>query len=118
MYTDNDYINHIAEMLEPLGIVTVKRMFGGYALCVNGAAVAIALDDVVYMKVDARNKAMYEEAESQPFTYTRKDNIITVSNYELPAHLTEDPDEFLQWAKPSYDIAQEAMQKKRKTKQR
>ncbi len=105
MYSESEFINYVAEMLEPLGEVTVKRMFGGSALCVNDCAVAIGFDDTLYFKVDKESVADYERENCQQFTYEKQGKTIYVSNWEMPAYVLEDQEQFIKWAEKSYHVA-------------
>lgn len=111
MYSDSEFINYVAEMLEPLGTVTVKRMFGGHALCVNDCAVAIGFDDTLYFKVDKATQPDYERENCEQFTYEKQGKVIYVSNWTLPAYVLEDQELFLQWAEKSYQVAYQTKQK-------
>ncbi|PCI39741.1 MAG: hypothetical protein COB50_00750 [Thiotrichales bacterium] len=101
----SDYVNYILDLLEPLGGVDAKRMFGGHSINRHGISIGLLLNDVLYLKVDDRNQSDYEEYGSKPFTYDRKDRTIVVSNWELPQEVLEDADLFLEWTEKSYQVA-------------
>ena len=45
MSSSNDFIQHVSELLAPAGRVTVKRMFGGHGVYVDGLFMAIIAND-------------------------------------------------------------------------
>jgi DNA transformation protein len=64
---NKEYLAYLLELLAPLH-ATSRAMFGGFGIYRNGLMFALVADDQLYAKVDASNKADYEEAGSQPFT--------------------------------------------------
>ncbi len=86
---------HLAELLETLGTVGVRRMFGGTGVYLDGRIVALVIEDVAYLKTDAENRPAFEERGCGPFTYTRKDGReVVVSYHEVPADAWDDHELF------------------------
>jgi TfoX/Sxy family transcriptional regulator of competence genes len=66
------FIEHVVELLAPLGRVSERPMFGGHGIYCDGLFIAIVLDDVLYLKADAESRAEFERAGCQVFSYGRK----------------------------------------------
>jgi len=101
----SEFVKYILELLEPLGDITARGMFGGYAIKKNDLAIAIVVEDEIYFKVDDSNRRDYEKRDSHPFTYDKQGKTITISNWKLPIEILEDQDELIKWAEKSYQVA-------------
>lgn len=104
----NDFLQYVLDQLSSWGNVYVKRMFGGAALFQEGLAFAMVANDIVFLKVDDTNREKYIKAGSKPLQ-PFKDSKTVLSFYNVPYDVFEDSDEFIEWAKESYEI-----QKRRK----
>lgn len=71
-------------------------------------------DDVLYYKVGAGNQADYEEAGSEPFTYSGKSKPIQMSYWQLPEDVMEDADDLRDWTLKAFDVALKAKKPKKK----
>ena len=65
----------------------------------------IVIDDILYFKVDDKNRADYVDADSEPFTYEAKGKTIALSYWMVPAEILEDQKKFNEWAQRAYDAA-------------
>ncbi len=99
------FTDFVLELLEPLGGVTARRMFGGGGLFRDGLMFAIIDDDTLFMKVDDGNRPAFEAAGARPFTYRRKERTIAMSYYEAPPELFDDADELCAWARAAHEAA-------------
>ncbi len=59
----------IRELFAQFRPVTVKRMFGGAGVFVEGLAFAVVFDGVIYLRVDEASIADFEREGSKPFVY-------------------------------------------------
>lgn len=101
-----EYLTYLLELLAPLGQVTHRSMFGGFGIYRDDVIFAIVINDTLYFKVTENNQADYEQAGSQPFTYSKKDGKVAVMSYwTVPADLLEDQDQLLEWARKAYATA-------------
>lgn len=110
----SDFYEFFLEQLEPMGNVVCERLFGGRSLSLDGFTFALAFEDVVYFKVDDKNRGDYESLGSKPFMYQKKDKTITVSNWEVPADVIEDQDELVRWAWKAWEASVRAKSLKKK----
>ena len=60
------------DLLEPMGELSYKPLFGGYAICKHDAAFALVFDGAVYFKTDTTNRKDYESYNSNPLTYRKQ----------------------------------------------
>jgi len=103
------------ELFSALGEPSVRRMFGGAGVYVDGLMCAILDDGLVFLKVDDQTRPEFEAAGLQPFTYEIKDGETAVmSYYALDETAYDDPEVFQRWAGLAVDAARRAAAKKAK----
>lgn len=108
---DRDFLQ---ELFAEFGPVTVRRMFSGYGVSVEGTNFALVLRGSVYFRVDDQNRPQFEDAGSKPFQYDARGKVVTVGSYwQLPDRLYDDPEELAQWARGSLAAAERAAAAKR-----
>ncbi len=107
-------MEYIVELLEPMGGITCKRLFGGNALCKDDIPFALAFADTVYFKVDDSNRKDYEDKGSHPFSYRKGGKEIFVSNWEVPADIIEDQEQLILWAEKAFLVGKAARKGKKK----
>ena len=78
-------------------------MFGVLGLYCEGLMFGIVAKDKAYLKVDETNRQKYIDAGSETLKVFKNDSEVP-SYYEVPVHVLEDSDAFIEWAKESYAI--------------
>jgi DNA transformation protein and related proteins len=92
-------IDSYLDLLEPLGQVTVRRMFGGHGFYRDGVMFALEAFGRLFIKADAENKSRFTEAGCLPFAYTYKDGREMVMSYfEPPESAFINPQKMRGWA--------------------
>jgi DNA transformation protein len=99
----------ISDLFSEFGPVSVRRMFGGAGISVDGATFAIVFDGVIYLKTDDASRAAFESEGSAPFVYPlmkkprprRKPS----SFWRLPDRLYDDPAELAAWSQIALGVA-------------
>jgi DNA transformation protein and related proteins len=90
----------LKEHLEPLGHITLQRMFSGAGVYCDGVIFGLILRDMLHFKVDAGNRATYEMEGMTPFSYEARGKTVQVGAYwRVPERLLDEPDEMLAWAR-------------------
>jgi len=88
------------ELLAPLGRVRTRAMFGGHGVYVDDEFIAIVVDDVLYLKVDAQTQSRFADAGSQPFVYDAGERgEVAMSYWTAPDEALDDPESMLPWAR-------------------
>jgi len=101
----SDFVSHVLELLAAWGGVSARRMFSGYGLFRSGLMFALIADDTLYLKADDRTRGDFEAAGTRPFVYCRKGEAISLSYWEAPAELFDDPHEMVRWAQTALGAA-------------
>lgn len=133
----SDFVAHVLELLAPLGAVSARRMFGGHGLYRDGLMFALVADDVLYLKADGANRAEFESAGSEPFSYrtrarragaprgaggrrrsatpARRTQVV-MSYWRAPDEALERPEAMLPWARSAFAAALRAKSSSRTAK--
>ncbi len=109
-----EYCDYILDQLAPLPGISAKRMFGGFGLFRQGLMFGIIIDDVLYYKTAAGNRAGFEAAGSEPFRYETKKRTVTLSYWTVPALALDDEDILLEWTRAACAAAVEAKPRPKK----
>jgi DNA transformation protein and related proteins len=110
---DRDFLT---ELFSDFGSVTLRRMFSGYGISVDGTNFALALRAGLYFRADEATVPQFEAEGSKPFQYQQRSTgkVVTVNSYwELPARLFDDSEELAGWARTALAAAQRAALSKR-----
>ena len=116
MARKNEFMAYLLELLEPLGSVEAKAMFGGYGVYKQGLMFGLVSDDTFYLKADDKNRGDFESKDMPPFTYKRKAKTLSMSYFQAPPDVMENSDELCEWAIKAYDAAMRAGKGKKKEK--
>lgn len=93
------------ELLEPLGRITVRRMFGGAGLYVDGLIVGLEIEGALYLKTDASSRDLFANAGGRPFVYDGKDKPVTTSYWTPPDEAMDSPEAMRPWARLALEAA-------------
>ncbi len=114
MAVSADFLEHLHELLADLGPLTVKKMFGGASLQVDGAAFGLVFGETLYLKIDDDSRAAFEAEGSGPFTYEMKDGRTgSLGYWSLPERGLDDPEEAVRWARLGLEAAWRAKKPKK-----
>ena len=118
MASDPAFCDDVTDRLTPMGTVMGKRMFGGFGVFMDGLMFGLIADDAFYLKVDDENRAAFEDAGMEPFTYLRKGKPASLGYWAVPPDVFDDPDGLLDWARDAHAVAKRAAAGKRSGKKR
>ena len=116
MAKKSEFVKYLMELLEPLGGVEVKAMFGGFGIYKNGLMLGLVSNDTLYFKVDDKDRPDYEARGLGPFKYKRQGKEYAMSYYQAPHDAMDNAEDLSQWAQKAYEAAVRAVQKKPKKK--
>lgn len=105
MAVGSGFVDNVLDLLGPWGGVSARRMFGGHGIYRQGLMFALVASDVLYLKVDDRNRPDFQSAGMGPFTYEGKGKAVTMSYYEAPPELFDDGEAMIAWAKRAFAAA-------------
>ena len=74
---NDSFLNYIKDQFEVVGPITIRRMFGGAGIFLDGVMFGLIADDLIYLKVGESNKQDFIDAGMEPFTYQGKNKPIS-----------------------------------------
>ena len=116
MAKKSEFVSYLLELLEPIGQVSAKAMFGGFGIYREHLMFGLVANDTLYLKVDDENRNDYETRGLSPFTYSRKGKEYAMSYYQAPEETLENSEELQQWTQKAYLAALRAQKKKSRKK--
>ncbi|MEQ8953968.1 MAG: TfoX/Sxy family protein [Gammaproteobacteria bacterium] len=111
-----DFSTWVVDMLQGMGPVRSKRMFGGFGIFLDELMFGLIADNELYFKVDDENRAEFEEHDLMPFTYVKADREMKLSYYQAPAEALDNMEIMLEWGNRGFAAAVRAASGKRKAK--
>lgn len=116
MAVSQGQIDQALELLEGLGSLRPKRMFGAVGLYCNELFFAVLDEETLYFKVDTETEAAFREAGSGPFTFEKDGETVAMSYWRIPETAMDDPEEAVSWARLGIAAALRARSKKKPKK--
>ena len=113
MVASDSFVEFLREQLAPLGRVTLRRMFGKTGVFCGGVMFGMVTDNMLYLRVDDQNRAVFAEAQSSPpLSYQKKGSTIDLSFWRAPERLFDEPDELVTWARAALAAARRVAAKR------
>ena len=112
MRHSNEFVEYLLELLQGIGDVNARAMFGGYGIYHDDIMFALVADEALYFKTDESNLQDFEERGLEPFRYERSGKQYSMSYSEAPGETLDDPDEMTLWARKAIDAAKCSAAKK------
>lgn len=96
----------IAELMAPLGGVSIRRMFGGRGVFKEGLMFALLSSrGVFYFKADGETVAAFAAEGCEQFAPEMKGRRAAMPYWRAPERLFDEPDEFADWARRAFAAA-------------
>jgi DNA transformation protein len=114
----SEFVEYLVEMLQPLGTIRVKSMFGGWGFYANERFFAIVADEEFYVKVDDTIRGELEALDLKPFRYEVRDTKATLDYYAPPAAALDDREMLCEWGRKGIAAAERAKAKKKSRKRK
>ena len=104
----------VSDLFATFGEIKIKLMFGGAGIYFKDRMFGLIIAERIYLKADDATRAAFDDEGSKPFTFESKGGeIMSMSYFELPPRLLDDPDELATWARRAYEAAIAAKGKKK-----
>ena len=101
-----EFIDHVLELMRPTATAEAHPMFGGHGIYAGGPIVGIVIDDALYFKTDASNRAEFTTLGLDPFVYTTKTGAKTGMSYDrAPDEALENADAMRVWLRSAQGAA-------------
>ncbi|HEY0856767.1 MAG TPA: TfoX/Sxy family protein [Albitalea sp.] len=101
----DELARHSMELLQPLGAVRSRRMFGGHGFYLDDLFFALVAFDKLFLKADDQTRPAFEAAGCEPFVYVGAGKSVTMSYFTVPAEAMESPALMQPWAHLALEAA-------------
>ena len=110
----DSFVEYTLELLEPLGSVLARAMFGGWGLYLGGRMFGLIIEYRLYLKTDDASRPAFESAGGEPFVYDagKGRKPVTMSYWTPPPDASDDAHLLLPWARRAVEASLRAAQKK------
>src|SRR3546814_15829393 len=105
MSRDEGYLELLHELLEPLGHIHTRKMFGGHGVYCDGLFIAIVIDDQLYLKADELTQPAFVTAGCEPFVYTCKGKPVQMSYWKAGEDTPDSAASMRPWAQRAIAMA-------------
>ena len=105
----SDYLAYVLEQLAGLAGLSARRMFGGVGLYCEELFFGLIDNDTLYLRVNDDNRADYTARGMSQFRPYADRPELSMSYYEAPADVLEDPAQLVSWARRSVAAAMAAV---------
>ncbi|MFY2559899.1 TfoX/Sxy family protein [Corallococcus terminator] len=112
MARTDSFVEYTVELLEKLGPVQARRMFGGWGLYFGGRMFGLIGGGQLFLKVDDVTKPDFQAAGCRPFLYEGGGKTVEMGYWTPPTDANDDAYELLPWARRAVDAAARAALKK------
>jgi len=116
---------YLRDLFAGVGALTIRRMFGGAGVYVDGVMFAAIMDGALHIKTDETLAAELKQLGSRPFIFTasRGPNAgrpVEMSYWRLPETAFDDPEDATSWGRRALAVARKKakLPKKAATKRR
>ncbi len=111
---DKEFVSYVVELMQSIGPVRAKAMFGGHGIFLEELMFALIADSVLFLKVDKQSESNFKARGLEAFTYMKKGKEFKMSYYQAPEEVLEESEEMNYWANMAYSAALRVASKKRK----
>ena len=102
---EKEFAAHVVDLMQPVGPVYSKRMFGGFGIFLEGLMFGLIADNVLYLKTDRGNRRDFQDLGLKPFTYNKQGKAMQLSYYQAPEEALEDVEVMREWANQGFAAA-------------
>lgn len=106
--------DYLRESFETLGVVRIKRMFGGAGVSVDGLNIGFCGDGVVYLKADALSAADFDAEGLEHLIYNKAGVPMAMSYRRAPDAAYDEPALMAEWGALAMAAAVRAKAPKRR----
>ena len=110
---DEDFVSHVVDLLQGLGPVYARRMFGGHGIFLDGLMFGLLADRELYLKADDVNRQNFIDLGLQAFTYHKQGKAMALSYFQAPEEALENLEIMTEWGNTAFAAALRAAAKKR-----
>ena len=112
------FVAFAVELLDPVGPVRARAMFGGHGIYCGDLMIGLVDDDELFLKTDAQTRPRFEEAGCRRWVFTGGGRTMESSYFRPPDDAHESPEEMAPWGRLALEAARRSKASKKKPKKR
>lgn len=102
---DKEYVSYVVELMQVIGPVQARPMFGGFGVFLDKIMFALIADSILYLKVNPESKQVFEHRNLEAFRYFKKDKPYTMAYFQAPEEVFENSEDMALWANQAHAVA-------------
>jgi DNA transformation protein and related proteins len=102
---EQEFISYVVDMMQSIGPVYSKKMFGGHGIFLEGMMFALVADSTLYFKVDKDSADYFIAQGLEAFSYSKNGKVVKMSYYQAPEEALEDSEVMNEWGNRAYAAA-------------
>jgi len=110
---EKEFVRYVVELMQIIGPVKAKAMFGGYGIYLEGLMFGLVAGGVLYLKTDNATESEFQDRGLEAFKYYKKGKEYKMSYYQSQEDALEDVEEMCIWTNKAIEVALKAAAKKR-----
>jgi DNA transformation protein and related proteins len=110
---EQEFISYVVDMMQSIGPVYSKKMFGGHGIFLEGMMFALVTDSTLYFKADKDNSDDFIAKGLEAFSYSKNGKVVKMSYYQAPEEALEDSEVMNEWGNMAYGAALRFASKKK-----
>jgi DNA transformation protein len=114
MPNSKTFVEYALDLLEGVGPVDARRMFGGHGIYARGVMFGLLDDDELFLKTDELSRPTFVAAGCRAWVYTGRHGEQETSYRRPPDDAHESADAMLPWAKLALEAALRIASSKKK----
>jgi DNA transformation protein len=114
MAARTEFVRFVLDLLDPVGEIRARAMFGGFGIYQRETIFAIIVGDRLYFKTDDATRRSFTKLGLGPFTYTARGKTVVMQYHEAPPDVFESPEAMQSCALDAIGVARRAAGRKRK----
>jgi DNA transformation protein len=100
-----EFGEYLQELFEPVGGVSIRRMFGGLGIFKDGLMFACVVDGTLRFKADDETAPDFEKEGCGQWVYRSRGRAVAMPYWQAPERLFDEPDVFVEWARLAFRVA-------------
>ena len=110
---EKDYARYIVELMQSIGPVYSRKMFGGYGIFLDGLMFGLIVKNTLYLKADKHTEIDFTERGLEAFSYHKQGKEFKLSYFQAPDETLDSSEEMRDWANNAYAVAIKAAKNKK-----
>jgi DNA transformation protein and related proteins len=112
------FVAFAVDLLEPLGPVRARAMFGGHGIYCGDLMIGLVDDDEIFFKTDPETRPAFEGAGCRRWVFAGGGKTMETNYFRPPDEAHESPEDMEPWGRLALEAARRAAQAKAARKAR